>query len=86
MAMVEATRERFPRFLPYGRTDPGIVPRLTVGEAGPRLDADVLLTGSERELGPRLPMIRFRVDAATVLVERRDETWGAGRLFALGPA
>jgi 2'-5' RNA ligase len=73
--IVLATTSRFPSFSPYagqfGDGDP--IPHLTVG-ATDGTSIDALVATAERELAPQLP-IRFRVEAAWLIVELPDDSW-----------
>jgi len=81
--LVTATYSRFPEFPPYGGGFAEPVPHLTIGAASPDAPVDEIARVAGVELASALP-IRFRADAAWLLVEQEDGTWVADERFPLG--
>ena len=80
--LIRATCRRFPES-PYGAEFPDPVPHLTVGEASVDVSVEEIVRAAEREIVPRLP-VRFRVSAATLLVEQVGGTWLRDADFGFG--
>ena len=83
IGLITATCEQFPETPPYEGAFDSPEPHLTIGASEDGQSIDELIEAAEQELAPALPL-RFRVDAATLLVEQADGTWTARERFPFG--
>lgn len=80
--LIRATCRRFPESS-YGAEFPEPVPHLTIGEASGDVSVEEIVRAAECEIAPQLP-VRFRVSAASLLVEHADGKWLQGADFGFG--